>query len=69
MGLAVDDAVPKTLIFGRDDNSWGEEQIILKLSAGIHNIALSFLNDATTEQGDRNSYLDWLKIEYVDSSR
>lgn len=69
IGLGVDEAAPVMLIFGRDDNSWGEEQITLNLTSGFHKIELSFLNDAYTDQGDRNASLDWLKVEYIGPSR
>jgi len=69
IGLGVGEAVPVMLIFGLDDNSWGEEQTTLNLTAGAHVIELSLLNDTYTDQGDRNAYLDWLKIEYIGPSR
>jgi hypothetical protein len=56
------------LSFDKADNSWSSKQMPLSLSAGVHQIAFSFINDLKNEQGDRNAFLDRFELNRIPSS-
>ena len=60
MGLMVDGRIAKSVTVGSDEPA--DYRFELELTAGIHEIAAAFLNDAVIGREDRNLYLDHLTI-------
>lgn len=50
------------LVFDKNDYSWGRQQMVFSTSAGLHNIAFSFLNDLKNDYEDRNAFLDRFEL-------
>ena len=60
MALMVDGRIAKSVTVGRDEPA--DYRFETELTAGIHEIAAAFLNDAVVGREDRNLYLDHLTI-------
>ncbi|HMQ31708.1 MAG TPA: carbohydrate-binding domain-containing protein [Chloroflexaceae bacterium] len=62
LAVAVDDVVVGTLSYGRGDDSWEEQALPITLSAGSHVVRVSFTNDASGPDGDRNAIVKGISI-------
>jgi 4-amino-4-deoxy-L-arabinose transferase-like glycosyltransferase len=51
--------------FDKADDRWSSRQMPLSLSAGVHQISFSFINDLRNEQGDRNAFLDRFELHRI----
>ena len=60
MALMVDGRIAKSVTVGSDEPA--DYRFETELTAGIHEIAAAFLNDAVVDGEDRNLYLDRLTI-------
>jgi hypothetical protein len=51
--------------FDKLNGSWSRQYMPLTIPAGVHHIALSFINDLRNKDGDRNAFLDWFELNRI----